>query len=639
MEIKRLKNTTSISRCVSMVCMFVLLAISVFTFMSCSSDDDEAAEIYTITFDADGGTPVPPVQKVEAGKTVTAPSPNPTKEGYVFVYWHLSGSTTAYNFQTPVKNDITLKAKWQEEATAEYWQVAWELNGGAWPADDNHTTQVVKGGTLSEPNAPTKTGSTFEGWYKESALTSKVAFPYDVSSFTNNFTLYAKWKTGGGEPEKGIAMVASGAYCYYVLNADGTLYATGRNNYGQLGNGGKEDAESLIQVATGVAEVVSKVGTTFILKTDGTLLGVGSNKTYLLGLGEDDTDKSNFTPIPVNNVKAVSVGYYHTQLLKKDGSVWAAGNTGYGGLGVGDEKERKEFSATNLTSDVVAVSAGYDHSLALKKDGTVWAAGDGYVLGKGGSEKVLSFIQIFSGAKAIATGGYHSLVLKDDGTVYGLGLNVHGELGVGSDESQINSFTQAIDASGATLNGVVAIAAGYDHSLALKSDGTLWATGYNSYGQLDTGDGDNRTKFTQVASGIKSVSAGNTHTVVVKKDGTSAVWGTVNIYDCLNNGTALIQVKANDTQYYQYIRSVSLLDIHNTQLLYHQETIATGGTGLRISVKPGVYNLAMYVSNDNGVRHDFKGITLKEGQTVTITYERYSSPWPGGYKWVTVYSK
>ncbi|RRC96624.1 InlB B-repeat-containing protein, partial [Prevotella sp. OH937_COT-195] len=85
--------------------------------------------------------------------------------------------------------------KWQPEAQAEYWQVTWELNGGAWPSEgDNHAVQVLKGGTLAEPAPPVKANHTFEGWYKEAGLTNKVNFPYNVSNVTANFTLYAKWK-------------------------------------------------------------------------------------------------------------------------------------------------------------------------------------------------------------------------------------------------------------------------------------------------------------------------------------------------------------------------------------------------------------------------------------------------------------
>lgn len=178
--------------------LYILIIAVLGVFISCSGDDDKT--VYTVTFETDGGTPIPSTQQIEAGSVATAPSANPAKIGYTFVFWHISGSTTAYNFQTPVNNNITLYAKWQEESTAEYWQVTWSLNGGSWPSDDNHATQVLKGGTLAEPAAPIKSGSIFEGWYKESELTNKVIFPYNTNSITGNFALYAKWKTeSGGE--------------------------------------------------------------------------------------------------------------------------------------------------------------------------------------------------------------------------------------------------------------------------------------------------------------------------------------------------------------------------------------------------------------------------------------------------------
>ena len=176
---------------------FIALISILLGAVSCSKEDDEKMT-YTVTFDANGGSPVPSGQRIEAGSTATPPAVNPSKTGYVFTFWHIEGATTAYNFSSPINKDMILYAKWQEEATVEYWQVSWVLNGGAWPSGDNHATQVVKGGTLAEPNGPVKSGSTFDGWYKEAALTNKVNFPYDVSRVTGNFALYAKWKIDGG---------------------------------------------------------------------------------------------------------------------------------------------------------------------------------------------------------------------------------------------------------------------------------------------------------------------------------------------------------------------------------------------------------------------------------------------------------
>ncbi len=170
----------------------VIFTICTATLMSCDKNNETGS--YTVTFDVAGGSPIPSTQNVEAGEMATVPVTNPTKSGYVFLFWHLSGASTAYHFNTPVHSNITLQAKWEEEAKVEYWQVSWELNDGSWPSTgDHHATQVVKGGALAEPAVPVKAGCTFDGWYKESTLTNKVSFPYDVSAITANFTLYAKW--------------------------------------------------------------------------------------------------------------------------------------------------------------------------------------------------------------------------------------------------------------------------------------------------------------------------------------------------------------------------------------------------------------------------------------------------------------
>jgi uncharacterized repeat protein (TIGR02543 family) len=186
---------------------------------SCDKEGSEPDMSYTVTFDSNGGTPTPQSQTVKAGENATAPAINPTRTGYVFMFWQLSGSSGAYNFGTPVNSDITLQARWEEEAKVEYWQVSWELNGGTWPEGDNHVTQVVKGGTLAEPAEPSKSGGTFEGWYMESALTDKVTFPYDVSNVTTDITLYAKWTNDS--PSGSIDVYLTG----YVRNEKGNRVA------------------------------------------------------------------------------------------------------------------------------------------------------------------------------------------------------------------------------------------------------------------------------------------------------------------------------------------------------------------------------------------------------------------------------
>jgi uncharacterized repeat protein (TIGR02543 family) len=276
---------------------FLMLAVLVL-FTACSDDDDKT--VYTVTFETDGGTPVPSVQKVEEGSMVTAPSTNPTKSGYIFVYWHLSGSTTAYNFQTPVNGNFTLYAKWQEEATAKYWQVTWNLNGGSWASGDNHATQVLKGGTLAEPNEPTKSDYTFEGWYKESALTNKVTFPYDASNVTADFTLYAKWTTEGKEPDPDP-------------KGDPVVYVSGhvRNESGKTVAKVWKDGEELYTLTDGTKDA-----------TTDDIFVTGSD-VYVAG------DENSISKVWKNGKELYSFGTYAATSVYVSGSdVYVAGQTG-----------------------------------------------------------------------------------------------------------------------------------------------------------------------------------------------------------------------------------------------------------------------------------------------------------------------
>ena len=89
---------------------------------------------------------------------------------------------------------------------------------------------------------------------------------------------------------------------------------------------------------------------------------------------------------------------------------------------------------------------------------------------------------------AIAAGGNHDLALKADGTVWGWGYNSYGELG----DNTTKLRAAPVQALG--LDGVVSIAAGYTHSAAVRQDGTVWTWGGNAYGQLGHGNTKNQKR-------------------------------------------------------------------------------------------------------------------------------------------------
>lgn len=71
---------------------------------------------YTVSFNLDGGSGSFPNKTINYGSTVSKPAATPTKDGFTFKYWALSGQTTEYNFSTPVTSDITLVAIWEQDS-------------------------------------------------------------------------------------------------------------------------------------------------------------------------------------------------------------------------------------------------------------------------------------------------------------------------------------------------------------------------------------------------------------------------------------------------------------------------------------------------------------------------------------------
>ena len=142
---------------------------------------------YTVTFNSYGGTPVPPAQEVEYGLTATKPA-DPTLKGYTFAFWYLGEdeqNATAYDFNTPVTENITLTAKWNINK----YTVTFNSYGGT-PVPP--AQEVEYGLTATKPDDPTLKGYTFAFWYLGEDEENATAYDFDTP-VTGDITLTAKW--------------------------------------------------------------------------------------------------------------------------------------------------------------------------------------------------------------------------------------------------------------------------------------------------------------------------------------------------------------------------------------------------------------------------------------------------------------
>ena len=325
----------------------------------------------------------------------------------------------------------------------------------------------------------------------------------------------------------------------YVI-AGGDVRAWGDNQYGQLGDGTFVDSSIPLQ-AGGFVDVVEVSGGAFhtiILRKDGTVWAWGGNNAGQLG---DGTTIDSPVPVQVSglaNVVAIDGGISHSIALKNDGTVWTWGLNNFGQLGDGTQIDSTVPVQVSGLTGMVGIAGGRHHSIALKNDGTVWTWGRNKE-GQLGNGTSLDYILLPVGVTgltnivAVAAGDFHSLSVSNDRTVWAWGRNNNGELG---DGTTINRTTP-VNVSGLS-NVVAAIAGANPHSLALKGDGTVWAWGRNSEGQLGNGTTIDSLVPLQVnglANGA-AIAAGVYHSIALMNDGTVWTWGS-NVNGELGDGT------------------------------------------------------------------------------------------------------
>ncbi|MFC1742760.1 hypothetical protein ACFL35_02115 [Candidatus Riflebacteria bacterium] len=450
------------------------------------------------------------------------------------------------------------------------------INDGAAKTDSTSVILNLSGVTGTGVITMSVDGGDFE--------TLNQAKPYSLSSGDGEKTVTIILKDSNGQsepigdtiildtsvestPEPPKPMIDAGGGHVLLLKVDRTVWAWGNNSYYQLGVGTEiDEQENPVQVGVEPTSSTSSTSTTtttslspltdcmavsagglhsLALKSDGTVVAWGSNDYGQLGIGDEEESSDEEFPVPIpnfNNVIGISAGYEHSLAVKSDGTAWAWGTNDSGRLGIGDENGDDEFSPVQIGENLTTTST---------------------------SSTSTSTANPLTGVIAVAAGGYHSLALKSDGSVWGWGYNGDGQCGIGDEDTddqyrpvRVGSVTGTTTSStssttGATFNNIIAIAAGYDHCIALKSDGAVFTWGYNDSAQCGLGEEADEAIYwpTQVPglTGIVAIAAGYNTCYVLKSDGTVWGWGYNNsgeLGDGIDTGEYYyepFQIKKNTT--------------------------------------------------------------------------------------------
>jgi alpha-tubulin suppressor-like RCC1 family protein len=316
-------------------------------------------------------------------------------------------------------------------------------------------------------------------------------------------------------------------YAYEEVNADPqtfSLFSWGLNSSGQLGQNNETRYSSPVQIPGLTWSSISGGGThSLATKTDGTLWSWGSNGSGQLGQNNQTVYSS---PVQISGTtwSSISTGNFHSLAIKTDGTLWSWGSNAQGQLGQNNTTYRSspvQIPGTTWNS----ITSGRRHSLATKTDGTLWSWGYNYFgqLGQNnrGFTNRSSPTQIPGTTwSSISCGDIHSLATKTDGTLWAWGHNTQGALG----QNNTTEYSSPVQIPGTTWSSISGGRSG-QNSLATKTDGTLWAWGQNQFGQLGQ---SNRTYYSspiQIPGTNWSSISLNRHSLATKTDGTLWSWG------------------------------------------------------------------------------------------------------------------
>jgi alpha-tubulin suppressor-like RCC1 family protein len=367
--------------------------------------------------------------------------------------------------------------------------------------------------------------------------------------------------SGGGHP---APKHNASPTAFSHVGALGTVLATGDNTSGQLGIPTRGIVDTLqpvkgiggIRVLTGIGALAGGGRHSLALRSDGTVLAWGANDFGQLGTGAR-APASYPTPVKaadhqrglLRNVIAIAADSNFSLALLRNGHVVTFGSGNFGQRGVGTTSA--PYTPTTVLAEnghgplsgVRAIAADGSTEMALLRNGTVvgWGANNSGQLGDGTTTTRELPVHVrgingqgrLSGVVAIALGGHHALAVLRGGSVLSWGANDRGQLGDGT--TVPHGFPLPVHGINGVglLTGATEVSAAEKHGFARLRDGRVAGWGFGTAGQLGNGTPGDKTVPTLVLdpagahplTGVAQIYAGEAYGVALLADGTALSWG------------------------------------------------------------------------------------------------------------------
>jgi hypothetical protein len=317
------------------------------------------------------------------------------------------------------------------------------------------------------------------------------------------------------------------------------------------------------------------------IKSDNTLWSIGGTPS-----GDGSSNSLSPNAISIDSWQSLNCGYGYNTAVRNDGTLWAWGSNFYGQFGTGNTNNSDYPIQSGTASDWQAVYPGSASTVGVKADGSLWAWGMNTfgTLGTGNTTSSLLPIEVstpFTDWEVISHKGLSTAGIRSDGSLWMWGDNTYGQLATGNTAQKLYPYMLGVDTDWMTCSS------GHTTTFAIKTDGTLWSWGNNYGGQLGDGTTDNRFYPAQVGGETDwaAVAAGAFHVIALKTNGTLWSWGLNDVYqlgdDTIGSRTFPGQV-GNDTDWIAISSSWShniALKTDGTAWTFGRNDIGELGTG------------------------------------------------------------